>query len=680
MTRTLQAKFKFLFVTALLFSTLASSTLNTQAQTPGGTIISNQASATYSDGGGGNYATVSNTVTVTVANVSGLTITPDLSPDGANVAPGQTSILYHFVVTNTGNFTDQVRFETGGGSVRIAGPGTVTAAVIDVDNSNTINAGDTDIFTNGSAVTSANINGGNAINVLVSVDISAAAVALQTVVVTLGDAAGPSPYDDRAYADTANDVHTVSATSVNGQREARGDVRATVENDALLLLTMSNNGAANVPLGNDITYTLTVQNLGNRDATGVTLGGQTNVYMIAPFPLRTVLKAGQTFPAGTLYTTDALTTAPLAATWSTTAPVDLTTLKRIAIPAGASLAAGATSSGQNVIVTVNTGINAANPIEHIADVFAVNSISVTIDDQSGDAVTNDGDNNADFNEGTTGDNDGDGRVELTTLLALGSVLVGPNGAANATGTTQNNDYTNLSVDAGIASVAPSGVTTVGDSVVFTNTIQNTGNASDTFTITAPTVDALLTSVEVSTNGGGSYTTISGGGSVTLTVAPGSSANIMVRVTAPAGLTVLTGHDVVIRATSGNTPASNNETIDRLWTGYVRLSKTATVSNATGVGGATDPVPGADISFAVAYLNVTTATGSGNANLSATSLVITEDGAAGSNNWGARTTHVSASDPNPNATVAHPSAPLYTDTITTLGPAGSGTFTVVRKIN
>ncbi len=355
-------------------------------------------------------------------------------------------------------------------------------------------------------------------------------------------------------------------------------------------------------------------------------------------------------------------------------------MTRIALPAGASLASGATSSGQNVIVTVNTGINAANPIEHIADVFAMSSISAIVTDQSGDAVTNDGDNNADFNEGTTGDNDGDGRVELTTLASVGSVLVGPNGAPNATGTTQNDDYTNLSVAAGIGTVPPSGVTTAGDVVVFTNTVQNTGNSSDTFTISAPSVHGSLTLVEVSTNGGGSYTTISGGGSVTLPVGLASSANFMVRVTAPAGLPVLAAYETVIRTTSGNTPASYNETIDRLWTGFMRLNKTATVSNATGVGGLTDSVPGADISFAVTYTNVTTSTGSGNANLSATNMVITEDGGAAPNNWGTRTTHVSASDASPNATVAHPSAPVYTDTITTLGPAGSGTFTVVRKIN
>src|SRR5918911_1304775 len=41
---------------------------STAADTP----ISNTASASYSDGGGGNYSTISNTVTVIVSKVSGL--------------------------------------------------------------------------------------------------------------------------------------------------------------------------------------------------------------------------------------------------------------------------------------------------------------------------------------------------------------------------------------------------------------------------------------------------------------------------------------------------------------------------------------------------------------------------------------------------------------------------------
>src|SRR5436305_9548086 len=149
------------------------------AQTPGGTTISNQASATYSDGTN-NYSTVSNTVTVTVSNVSGLAITPDAGSTSSVVA-GQTGVLYNFTVTNTGNLIDQVRFLASGASVRLVGPGTITQAVIDVDGSGTINAGDTNIKTNGADVISADIARNSAIHVLVEVSIDSSATASQTV-------------------------------------------------------------------------------------------------------------------------------------------------------------------------------------------------------------------------------------------------------------------------------------------------------------------------------------------------------------------------------------------------------------------------------------------------------------------------------------------------------------------
>src|SRR6266542_2461972 len=113
------------------------------AQTPGGTSISNQASATYSDGTN-SYSTVSNTVTVTVSNVSGLAITPDAGSN-PTVVPGQTLVLFNFTVTNTGNFTDQVHYVPGSAHLGGSASATITRTFIDVDNSGTINAGDTDI-------------------------------------------------------------------------------------------------------------------------------------------------------------------------------------------------------------------------------------------------------------------------------------------------------------------------------------------------------------------------------------------------------------------------------------------------------------------------------------------------------------------------------------------------------
>src|SRR4029079_8344266 len=123
---------------------------------------------------------------------------------------------------------------------------------------------------------------------------------------------------------------------------------------------------------------------------------------------------------------------------------------------------------------------------------------------------------------------GHGVINQTTLVQVGSVLIGPAGAPAAVGPNDNNDdYTNKSVNTGIAGVAPGGVTTASGQIVFTNTVQNTGNTSDTFTLDAPTVPAGFT-VEISTDGGTNYTTVSSGGSTSLAVRLGARAKPSVR--------------------------------------------------------------------------------------------------------------------------------------------------------
>src|SRR5207237_5351818 len=131
--------------------------------------------------------------------------------------------------------------------------------------------------------------------------------------------------------------------------------------------------------------------------------------------------------------------------------------------------------------------------------------------------------------------------------------LGPSGAPSAVGPTDNNDdYTNKSVaPAAIAGLSHLDTLAAASSIDFTNTVQNTGNADDTYTLTAPTVPAGFT-VAISTNGGTSFTTVSGGGSTTLAVSFGSSANIIVRVTTAARNAGLQsgGVSTTIRATSG----------------------------------------------------------------------------------------------------------------------------------
>lgn len=632
-------------------------------QTPADTQIQNQASATYSDGSGGSYSTVSNTVIVTVAKVSGLTITPDGAADPAVVA-GQTGVLFSFRVTNTGNFSDQVRFLASGASVRlgVGSPAVITRAVIDVNNSSTINGGDTDIFTNGADELSAAILQNGFINVLVEVSINAGATGGQTVQVFLGDATTGGPSFDNQPADTsANEVRTVSGASVNGLREARGDRSVTVENDAQLDLSLTA-PTGPVPLGSVITYNWQLCNIGARTANSVTLtnapgGSNTGVFIIAPIPAGTQFDATQSFPGGVgvLYSTSPLSDNPITtATWTTVQP-PLANITRVAFNVGSSLAATACSPVIDMRVLITT-TDATNPISQQGDAYATNTLSIQITDQS--------------------------PLRLTTLQINGSVLNGPQGQPGAVGPTNNNDdYTNKSVSVGIAGVPPGGATTAASGALnFTNTLQNTGNANDNFTLTVTSFPAGATVV---VNG---VTVVSNGVATGNPVPPvaisfGGSANYTVAVTLPAGMVVLTGFDTVIRATSANTPASTNDTIDRVYTGFVRLDKAVSVTNSTGVGGPTDAVPGAVITYTITYTNVSSTGGSNNVTLTATNIVITEDGSVLPNNWATFTDHVVGATDSLGGTITGDAigSNLLTDTIASLSAGQSGVFTFRRQI-
>ena len=191
-------------------------------------------------------------------------------------------------------------------------------------------------------------------------------------------------------------------------------------------------------------------------------------------------------------------------------------------------------------------------------------------------------------------------------------------------------------------------------------------------------------IEISTNAGTSYTDVSNGTSfVTVAIAYNSTANVLVRITEPTGNAVLSSFNTVIRAVSGITIANSNETIDRLYTGFIRLTKTAVVANGTAKGGSTAAVPGAIITYSLAYLNIASTGGTNCVTLNANNLVITEDGNAGSNNWGTYTSHVvsSATDSRSGTITgnATTTSTLLTDTVASLLAGQSGTFSFQRLI-
>ena len=647
------------------------------AQTPADTNIENTATATYSDGSGGNYSATSNKVTVTVSKVAGLTITPDVTNGSSDptVVPGQSGATFTFTVTNTGNFTDQVRFLAGGASVQIAsGMATVASAYVDMNGNNAYDAG-TDVDINDGVADLVSFTQGQSRNVIVGVNVNAAAPAGSIINVRLGDADDAAPYDNEPVdATTANEVRTESNAAVNGRREARGDRSATVENDAQLTLSLTA-PAGPVPLASDITYVWQLCNTGSRQATSLTLtnapaGSNTGVFVFAPVPTGTTLDSPQVFPAGTLFSASPVTDNPVTtATWVAVPPANTT---RVAFNVGASLAAGACSANLNMVVTITT-TDATNAITNQGNAYANNSVSAQITATS--------------------------PLRTTLLEILGSVLNGPQGAPGATNTTNNDDFTNKSVSTGIAGKAPGENTDAPGTVTFTNTVQNTGNANDSYTLTVQSFPAGATVVVTV---GGVPTTVVNNGVATGNAIPalainfGATADYTVAVTLPSGKTVLTGYDTVLRATSGNTGTEYNETIDRVYTGFIRLTKSVTVSNPTGVGGATDPVPGAHIIYSILYENVSSASaGAGNVTLSATNIVISEDGASGTNNWATYTTMVLAppaawnpsdtnggaiTDGSTNGAVTAATNFLKDTVAGPLGPQQSGTFTFRRLIN
>ena len=686
--------------------------------TSGGTQIQNRASATYSDGTN-SYSVVSNTVTVTVANVAGLAITPD-GGSIPTVVAGQTGVDFTFTVTNTSNFATQVRFPASGAAIVTSGSVTVTQAVIDV-NGNGIDGSDIDILGNGAPVlypSSPFLARNASFNVVVRVSINAGASAGSTVGVTLGDASGDNVASNGSAAEVRTSVPS-GVTLTGPESEAIGSITTTVDNDVQLRADLTV-PAGPVALGSNITYDVTARNTGARAAATQTLqggpaGSNTGVFVVIPIPVGTVLQSVPAPPAGVtvLYSTSALgadpgpgdppASGPLSAavTWTTTAPSPLSNTTRVAfrLNNGNPLAAGASVAGLDIVLTVQSNINAAVPIYGISEMFARNSLGSPLTDQSDNLageVTNKGDGNANFNEPRFGVDPlsaTKGFQLPTTLTQVGSVLIGPSGAPAAVGPTDNNDdYTNKSVApaviAGLSHLDTVGVT----SVDFTNTVQNTGNADDTYTLTAPTVPAGFT-VQISTNGGTSFTTVSGGGSTTLAVSFGSSANIIVRVTTAASNAVLQpgGFSTTIRATSGITAAQKNDTLDNLYTGFLKLVKSFTVINATGVGAATDPVPGADIEYTVTYSNVSTGGGgAGCVNLVASGIVISEDGSSAPNNWAANTTQVTSpapsdsnggtiTDGNTNGAVTAATTFLK-DAAGSLNPGVSKAFVFRRRIN
>jgi hypothetical protein len=261
------------------------------------------------------------------------------------------------------------------------------------------------------------------------------------------------------------------------------------------------------------------------------------------------------------------------------------------------------------------------------------------------------------------------------------VLLGPCGSSAAAGPTGiNDDFTNRSIGADIVS-GPNTVTANSASVVFRNTLQNTGPVDDAFIIAAPSLPPGFRA-EVSTDNGDTYAVIDQwGSSITVAVGYRAAVILFVRITAPGGLPVLQAFETVIRATSTVSPAVTNETINRIYTGFIRLENAQAIVNHTGVGGASDAVPGAQVEFIITYSNISSMNGVDCALLIAYNLVISADGRKPPNNWGVTTDHIVGASDNRGGLIVgdRPNSQSLANVVMRLEAGESGVFRFRRMI-
>ena len=764
--------------------------------TTAGTAISNTAAATYTDPNnpGQTLNATSNTVSVTVAEVAGLTVAAAGATDVAGHAqplPGDV-VNYDYTVTNVGNDPTQVVVP---GSAVVTGPGAAGTLQYKV------NAG---AFANVAAggVTSASIAPGQTVTVRVPVTVGAGAATGQTLAVLLGDTGAndnSAGTQNQAFSadGSGRDVHTldnadgsvageVAGAPVNGEREASATQNTTIgaqpQAFALLGLTHTAFTAGATAQSDVLTYglTLAVQSavpsgaapsLVAADLTPmpITVGGTTvsDVLIADVIPAGTVLTGVPAVPSGwtVLYsTTDPTTANANAVNWVTTAPTDLTTVRRVGFAGPSTVAKGSTVSGFSFqVITTGASTTAATAVANIAQAFGQTSGDPTnalVYDESGYAApsnfNDDGSRGSstptsgvaspaadgtDTSNNDTGSGVG-GEDNVYTVQPDGTVLNGPGGQPGATGPTDtNDDFSNLS--AAIPAGTAPGATLDPAPVTFSNTFSNpSANPILSKIYLVPLPPATVPGGHATDLPSGTKVTITQGGSsalytydgtnFALTTGPalqinglaaGSALNYTVAVDLPAGTalstTTGTGFPVPLEAyvdsnangvLDSGEPA--NTTIDRVYTGFLKLTKQARILAADGTTIIQDftasPTsanmePGRFIVYQITYDNISTPPiGSGNVTLSANALTIDEDGAALPNNWARDndangtldTSHVpgNIADSGTGAAITFfngasasndndPNVTRYVDTLSVpVTPGQSRTFTFRRKIN
>jgi hypothetical protein len=341
----------------------------------------------------------------------------------------------------------------------------------------------------------------------------------------------------------------------------------------------------------------------------------------------------------------------------------------------------------------------------------------------------------DTNNNNTGTGDaGEPNVVTVTPPGQAGILNGTSNKPDAVGPTGNNDdFTNVSapIPATTWSLDPvTGVYTANaidpGAVPFSNTFQTAANSPTGNVNLLPVAPAVPlpagTKVTISYDGTSKVYSFDGAKFVEVdpatglpipatplivpNVVAGTKVNYGVEVDLPTGTPQLDGYSVPVVAfvdvngdkllDSGD---KQNTTIDRVYTGYLKLTKEAQITDAAGgiveaftAAPTKNAQPGQSIEYRITYKNISEVApaNSGSVTLNAQNIKVTEDGNAAPNNWAPITTHKvgSATDSNNGAISfdggasnnSTPAVAVYKDVVAgPLAPQAIGTFRFTRVV-
>jgi trimeric autotransporter adhesin len=513
----------------LATATLAVSAAFAQSSTKAGTQIQNQASATYTDSSGKPQVATSNLAVTVVQQVYGVQVKPDngntptgpsnfaLLPDPTNDKQGvpSSSVSFAYTVTNTGNDTDSI---------------TLTAS----EQANLPTVGGDDFnFVSGSIKIYQDTNANGQFDagepeITAALSIAGGASVPVVVIATV-----PSPSTTVANGKIARLDLTASTPGGGTPKSDFNNIaKLTVINDASLSLTKTATGP---DATSNISYTLTGSNVGSQAAKSIVdVAGTVDTLTPDGILIADVLPTGTTLvfnsatgSAGSLGTTTSVVYR-VGAAWTKIQPAagSIATVTQIGLLIEDPTAANNTSentlnvsAGYSLTFKVLIGASLAGGAE------VTNSATIRYDRQGSTGLT------------TTSN------TTRTTVPVLKGVAIG-----NATTPT-----------VGPETQAATGTIAAGQTITFTNKLQNTGNVDDTFQVTVDSFTCVPSGYNIQLFQSDGVSPLSG----LLSLTKNQIYNVFVKVTIPGTAAVTNACTVNLRATSSTDSSKTDPTTDTL---------------------------------------------------------------------------------------------------------------------